>query len=202
MRIPDWLSHLRIDERGRPVPYVNRWGPESTARLAIRHDPWCGMPGLFDDDQDEAVPDFKAQNMGRQREVVARGLCQVCARPVPWSRRFLVVSSISVEWVRVEALGRTVPVVTEPWLDERCAEFAMAKCPGLIRRDRDDDLRLVAVNRQRDAMLIVSSGWTQGHLEEKSRRVLPAMWAKIALTNLHIRRSLSLRPPGSLSSRS
>ena len=26
--IPPWLSHLRTDRRGLPVPWVNRWGPE------------------------------------------------------------------------------------------------------------------------------------------------------------------------------
>lgn len=188
MKIPDFLSHLRVDARGRPVPYVNRWGAEDVARLAIRHDHHVGGLAIFDDDEHEAEPDFTAQNFQRQRRCVAEGLCQVCARPIPWSRRFLVVSSMSVDFVYVEALRRTVPVVTEPWLDERCAEFALAKCPGLIRRTRADDLTLVPVRREKDAQLIVSRGWVEGHLEAESRETEPAMWCKIALAKVSIQR--------------
>lgn len=185
MKIPLWLDHLRLDDHGRPVPYVNRWGAESLERLSIRHDPYVGGPGIFDDDSAELVPDFKAQNMGRQREVMARGLCQVCARPVPWSRRYLVISAISIDWITLDRHTEKTPVVTEPWLDGRCADFAMTKCPALIRRRRDEDLTLVQV-RERNATLIVSSGWVEGPLEHESRELLPAMWAKVALTNVRI----------------
>jgi len=181
VRIPDFLSHLRVDDHGRPVPYINRWGQQRSELVSIQHDPWVHMPGVFYDDARETVPDFKAQNMGRQREIVARGLCQVCARQVPWSRRFLVISTMSVEEITLH--GRRVAVVMEPWLDERCADFALTKCPGLIRKRRSDDLQLVQV-RQRDATLIVSTGYVDGPLEDESRRVQPAMWCKVALSNL------------------
>lgn len=187
--IPDFLSHLRTDRRGLPVPYVNRWGAESVDRLEIRFDPHVGQIALFDNDQDELEPDFTAQNMQRQREVMALGLCQVCRRHIPWSRRFVVVSSMSAEEILLH--GRRVVVVTEPWLDERCARFAIEKCPGLIRRTRGDDLELVRVRRQRDAQLVVSRGWAEGHLEGESREVMPAMWAKLLLSNVRILKAAS-----------
>ena len=170
------------------MPYVNRWGSEKGELLTIRHDPHVGGPAIFCDDEHETEPDFKAQNMQRQRECVAAGLCQVCARPIPWSRRFLVISGMSVEWVHVQTLGRTVPVVTEPWLDERCARFAMERCPGLIRRARKAELTLVPIRRQKDTQLVVSRGWVEGELEEASRELEPAMWCKIALPKLTIRK--------------
>lgn len=183
--LPAHLAHLRTDRRGLPVPYVNRWGTgEDFDRLTIDHDSSVDMPGVFYRDLDLDVPDFMTQNMGRQRECMANGLCQVCGREVPWSRRFLVVAGLSVETIQ---LGhRRVPVVTEPWLDQKCAEFALKICPALIRRTRDEKLTLVPITSKRDVQLVVSTGWVEGPLEAESRRVLPAMWAKLALTSTRL----------------
>jgi hypothetical protein len=182
--VPAFLSHLRRDRRGLPVPFINRWGAESTDRLSIEHDPNVGQLAIFDYDNHEPEPDFLHQNMQRQRKCMTLGWCQVCARPMPWSRRFLVVSSMSVEQVQVA--GRPVAVVTEPWLDERCAEFALRICPGLIRRRTAHGLTLVPVTSKREVQLVVSNGWVEGHLEEESKRIQPAMWAKVALIGVRI----------------
>lgn len=180
MKIPAFLNHLRTDAKGRPVPYINRYGPEDARRLRIDDDPNIGgIPALFDDDQHELVPDFTAQNMQRQRECMAKGLCQVCGRPMPWSRRFLVVSSISVD--RITIGDRPAVALTEPWLDEPCAKFAMKVCPGLIRRTTADDLQLVEVTSKRQCVLTTSHGWVEGPLEQRSKLLMPAMWAKVVL---------------------
>jgi hypothetical protein len=105
-------------------------------------------------------------------------------RGLPWSRRFLVVSSMSVE--QIQLAGRAVAVVTEPWLDQRCAEFALGVCPGLIRRRTAHGLALVAVTSKREVQLVVSNGWVDGHLEDESKQVMPAMWCKVALTGVRI----------------
>lgn len=175
MKIQDWLGHLRTDRRGIPVPYLNRWGPERPDQLSIRVDPVVHQLAVFQDDADEPDPDFTAQNMQRQRECMMRGLCQVCARPVPWRRRLLVVSSMSTSVVDVQGVGPAV-VVTEPWLDQRCAGFALNHCPALIRRKHGDDLTLLVVDTR--PKLIVSNGWVEGPLEAESRRIKPAMWVK------------------------
>jgi hypothetical protein len=175
--VPPWLGHLRRDKRGIPVPYINRWGPQKD--YTVRWDDNAGMYGVFDEDDFDGAPDFLKQSVHRQRECTIRGLCQVCARPVPWSRRYLVLSSISVERVDIE--GRMVETFTEPWLDQRCAELAIDRCPGLIRRKRDEDLALVPVARA-DCLLILSTGWVDGPAHEESLRLHPAMWAKVAFT--------------------
>lgn len=177
MKIPDWLGHLRTDRRGRPVPFINRWGGEDAGRIRIDWDPAVGMAAVFYDETGQTEPDFTAQHMARQRQCMTQGLCQVCARPVPWSRRRLVVSGISLEHVVVAGLGPRW-VVTEPWLDDRCAEFALRVCPALIRRRRDEHLVLVEVTSRRHVELVVSRGWVEGPLEAESRRVRPAMWVK------------------------
>lgn len=179
--IPGWLSHLRVDRRGLPVPYVNRWGlDENDALLSIEHDPNVKMPAVFYDDSREVEPNFTAQNMQRQRECTIQGLCQICKRPVPYSRRTLIVSSISVETVHVDGRGECA-VVTEPWLCGRCALFAVDRCPALIRRKNDVDLTIFSIRRPSDFQITVSVGWVEGPLEAQSRETPPAMWAKIIL---------------------
>lgn len=180
MKIPPFLRHLRTDDKGRPVPYIQRWGPEDVRRLRIDDDANIGgVPALFDDDGHELVPDFRAQSMQRQRECMAKGLCQVCGRPLPWSRRFLVVSSISID--RISIGDRPAVALTEPWLDEQCATFATKVCPGLIRRTTAQDLQLVEVTSKRQCVLTTSHGWIEGPLEQRSKLVMPAMWAKVVL---------------------
>lgn len=185
MKIPARLSHLRTDRRGIPVPWINRWGDEDINRYEIRYDQAVRQPALFLPDDEAGGPDFFHQNHERQRLAMVEGLCQVCGRPVPWSRRFLVVSGISVETVHVPGRGEVV-LISEPWLDELCATFALEKCPGLIRRRKADNLHLMPVIRQRDVELVVSNGWVDGPLEEESKRVMPAMWVKAHLLSTAI----------------
>lgn len=176
-----WLAHRPV-HRGVPVPWINAWGEEHVDQVSIRHDRHVGGPAVFYDDSAETVPDFTRQHMARQRESVLGGLCQVCGGEVPWSRRFLVLATLSVERIRLGV--RQVPVVVEPWLCERCARLALDRCPALIRRRRDEELHLVPVTSKRQVRLILSKGWVDGPLEAESRRVQPAMWAKILLPGL------------------
>ena len=152
-----WLAHLPRDTRGLPVPWVNRWGAETVATTRVAHDRYAGRPAVFHDDHGD-VPDFTRQNIGRQRQAVFAGLCQVCGRPCPWPRRNLVVSGISCETIRVQDLGERV-AIHEPWLDDRCAAIAALLCPALIRRRHDDDLHLVPVRSPREVQTVVSVGY-------------------------------------------
>lgn len=180
-----WLSHLRRDRRGLPVPWINAWGLEDPERMRVDYDRAVRHWALFCDDDPDGEPDFTRQNMGRQREAVMGGLCQVCARLVPWSRRRLVVAALSVETVDVPELGR-VPVVTEPWLCQRCAEFAVTVCPALIRRSRDEQLQIVEITSRRQVRVVLSHGYVDGPLEARSRELGAYMWAKILLLGLDI----------------
>jgi hypothetical protein len=166
-----------------PVPYVNLWGDEDVSTMRVEFDRNVGMDGLVFDDVGD-TPNFLKQSPARQREVTVQGLCQVCRRPIPWSRRNLVVSDMSVDVV--EVAGRKRPVVTEPWLDDRCAEIATRWCPGLIRRTRDERLTVVRVTSQRQVQLVVSNGWVEGALEEQTRARPVAMWVKLALLHVPI----------------
>jgi hypothetical protein len=177
-----WLAHLRTDRRGLPVPWVNAWGTEVVERMAVRRDPWCARDAMYEDDEAETVPDFTRQSMQRQRESMLRGMCQVCARPVPWSRRWLVVTDVSVQPIRLD--GRTVPVITEPWLCERCKDIAVSWCPALIRRTRADRLTAVPITSKRQVELVLSFGWLDGQPQTKVNN--PVMWVKVALLDTPI----------------
>lgn len=185
MKIPNWLAHLRTDRHGLPVPYVNLWGEEDQARIQMRFDRHTKSQGLFLYDADQEVPDFTRQNMGRQRECMVDGLCQVCHRFLPWSRRFLVVSEVSVRLITLPKVGE-VAAIHEPWLCQRCAMFAIDKCPALIRRNHLDELQLIPITSKMDVSMVVSRGWIEGPLEEETKRVQPAMWCKILLTRTRL----------------
>lgn len=181
---PSWvplrLAHLRRDRRGLPVPFVNGWGPDAdVSRIAVRPDRTVRRDALFDDDEDQDEPDFTRQNMQRQRLCMVDGLCQVCERPVPWSRRFLVVSDISIQ--RIELGGEEWVSLTEPWLDEECARLAVDRCPALVRRTRRDNLSLAKVTSKREVQLVVSEGWVEGPLAAPTRANPVAMWVKVLL---------------------
>lgn len=184
MIVPEWLRHRPTDRRGIPVPYINMWGNEAelAARWRIAPDRHLGGElALFLDDDPDGAPDFTQQHMARQRECMVEGLCQVCARHVPWSRRWLVVADISTNNVR--AHGATFAVVHEPWLCQRCALFAVEHCPALIRRRRADSLLLVPITRRGDVDVFVSRGFVDppAPCAAESRRIKPAMFVKVTV---------------------
>ena len=182
MKAPEWLSHLRTDSRGRPVPRINRWGLEEKPELAaIRYSWLVGGNAVFYDDESETEPDFKSQNIHRQREIVLQGLCQVCGRHVPWSRRFLVLSSVTIGRVQSPGTHTGAITVREPWLDQRCAEFALKYCPALIRRSDAEDLDLVAITSRRDCDILIGTGSVDGFPETEKKPV--AQWASILIKN-------------------
>lgn len=180
-----WLAHLRRDRRGLPVPYINAWGAEDEAPRWVEHDPLVGGPAVFVGDVGD-VPDFTRQNQQRQRRCMVEGLCQVCGKPVPWSRRNLVVASLSVKWQWVAERRREVPVISEPWLCDRCCAIAVGWCPALIRRTREEQLQVVRVRSPREVTPIVSVGSIDG-IPEAGTQV--RIWSKLQLLTLDIQRA-------------
>lgn len=186
-----WLAHLRTDRRGLPVPFINAWGDEAGARVRVEHDPLVGGPAVFVDDHGDE-PDFTRQNQQRQRRCMVEGLCQVCGKFTPWSRRNLVVASLSVKWQWVGEWGREVPVVSEPWLCDRCCAIAVGWCPALIRRTREEQLQVVPVRSPREVQEIVSVGRVDA-CPEAGEQV--RIWVKLQLLSLDIQRPPAVAVP-------
>jgi hypothetical protein len=188
-----WLPHLRRDRRGLPIPYINLWGPQTVDNTRVAYDQHIGRDAVFVDDVGD-VPDFTKQCPQRQRECMVDGLCQVCHRSVPWSRRYLVVASMSVEFVSIKGTWPQGPrpVIFEPWLDQRCLDIALGLCPALIRRQREGQLTVHPVRSPRDVNLALSTGWIEGPLEQATKGAGVGMWVKAELRTLDIRTQPSL----------
>lgn len=190
--LPSHLAHLPVWQ-GLPVPYVNRRAVgERSEDWGIRYDRVLREIAAHCADEPGAPPDFRHQCIQRQRECILLGLCQVCKRTVPWPDRQVVVSSVSVEHVKVAGRG-SVPVVTEPWLCPDCAGFATTVCPELIRRRHDEDLHVVAMPSPAACRLVVSRGWITGRYEAVTKANPVAMWAKIQLLNVEVKTDVSSR---------
>ncbi len=86
------------------------------------------------------TPVLGEMNVTRQREVIHRGLCQVCARPL----------AAGVRWLASLFENDTPvgPTVREPWACASCLAFALCACPRLVgQRRHADGLFVLAVTR-------------------------------------------------------
>lgn len=158
--VPEHLQHLSVDRRGLPVPYINRWGPETAQ---VRYDRVVHQPGLFHVDDRAAAPDFTRQAPQRQRQCVIGGLCQVCARPLPWPDRRLVIATSTVHLLSSPGPLQGATAVHEPWLCPPCTELATTRCPELIRRRRDEALTVLDDLSEDSTEVTVSTGTVDGY---------------------------------------
>jgi hypothetical protein len=173
-------EHLRSRPvwRGLPVPYVAMWTSEDEASFIVKPDPLYEdrealFPGTGGIGQGEAV--LGNMNCARQRETLAQGRCQVCRRRVAGGKGFVVLSETTSRQVRLEN-GKVVRVITEPWLCQRCLEFAAVTCPGLIRRRRDEDLTVLRPTKWEVGY---STGWVEGALEQHTQKHNCVMWGEL-----------------------
>lgn len=184
--LPTHLAGLRRDRVGRPVPYINQWGPaEQTFRVSLRHDPHVDDVAVFYDEDPAGDPDFTRQSMQRQREIMVRGLCQVCAREVPWPDRKIAISPVTMHVIQWRGLD--VAVLHEPWLCPDCADYATRHCPALIRRRRDEQLTVLDVASPDNCHFLVSRGWVAGPLRRRTQKRPVAMWVKVLLPSSVLR---------------
>jgi hypothetical protein len=183
MNVPAHLRHLRRDH-GLPVPYVNVWGShEAPERWSIRFDRTARDVCAFLADDRSEGPDFTRQSPQRQREVMIRRLCQVCARRLEVDELHLVLSPVSMQTAAVPELGGRVPLVSEPWLCAECANFAVRVCPALIRRRRDEELTVLPMAGVAHS-LVLSRGWIDGPHAAATKAHPVGMFVKIAIPAL------------------
>lgn len=172
------LAGLPKDRRGRPMPYVNMYGPDGDAAVYLKEDPVVGgrMSAFYRDRGDEL--NFARQSLQRQRECMVKGLCQVCARALTWPERCLITSPATTG--TVELSGVTVPATTEPWLCTACAGIAMQFCPELIRRRRGDELILLTGLTPAVCSLLITVEWVEGRFEAYTRDNPVVTYVKLA----------------------
>lgn len=194
MRIPEHLEHLKRDARGRPVPYINTWGPwEDVSRnfikydksVATQHEPETEAIAWHFRDDPAGEPDFAHRSPQRQRQCMVYRRCQVCTRPLDWGFTWLVISTASVEWMSL-AGTQDVAVVVEPWLCPDCRDFATRHCPGLIRRRSAHDFTTVQIKHPDEIQLVVTRGAIEGPMAEATREHPVVLWSKVYVFNMDL----------------
>lgn len=138
---------------GVPVPFTVSWSLEDMAwhldicpyskRLAIMQR--CA-PG-------QGKPRFGAPHSQRQRQAIAKGLCDLCGRSL--SGRTKV--SLSHAHVRLNGADGPCVMQVEPLLHKGCAAKSMAHCPSLRRDIHEGSLHIRHVGRYRPQFALMEA---------------------------------------------
>lgn len=158
---------------GVPVPFTVSWTAEET--VSIGPCPWGGKVSLIQPwAPGVGKPRFGSPHSGRQRQVIAEGLCDLCAQPLK------VRTKVSLSHARPSMKGHQIGDVlqVEPLLCKGCAVISLQHCPSLKRDVRDGSVRIRQVTRYRVQMAVMSSEYCQ---EIAGRAVKAVGHAKVQL---------------------
>lgn len=181
--IPDRMAHLPR-WHGLPVPTIASWeGDYPEAAWTWRHDEHVDRVAWFppDDTQGVGKPVLGRMHPPRQRRSAVLLRCQVCDAQLEAGKAWLVMAPhAGLETITVEGRQGKALVVHEPWLCAPCVSYAIRVCPGLVGRTRVDELML---HRPRTHLNIMSTAYMDGPRAEEAKRVQPALWVKIAVSD-------------------
>lgn len=141
---------------GVPVPFTASWSAEE--KISVGPCLWGGKVALVQPHAPgEGRPRFGKPHSIRQRQVIALGLCDLCAKDLKTKTK------VSLSHARVRANGAEGPCVmqVEPLLCRGCAKISMAHCPSLKRDIADGSLIIRQVTRYRVQMAIMSSEYVE-----------------------------------------
>lgn len=156
-----------------PVPYTASWSAEEHVFLDFcphaRATAICQRvaPG-------EGKPLFGKPHMNRQREVIARDLCDLCAMPL--KNRTKV--SLSHARSRSHAANAFDVLQVEPLLHRECAAISVMHCPSLKRDIRAGTVEIRQVTAHRVQFALYSA---QGTFEACGVRQKSVSHAKVQL---------------------
>lgn len=144
------MSHLHFGNT--PVPYTVSWSAEESfilSRCQYFDDIAIFQPVQIGDGK----PMFGKPHMQRQREAIARDLCDLCGKSIRLSTK------VSLSHARVQPHGFQGPCVmqVEPMLHKRCAAESMRWCPSLRRDIAAGTLFVRQVTRHRAQCAIMSA---------------------------------------------
>lgn len=139
-----------------PVPYAASWTDEEEffvgmcpyyRRLAIRQKSARGS----------GKPKFGSPHSDRQREVIALGLCDLCAKPIKHNTK------VSLSHARPQPHGVSGWAIlqVEPILHRECAARCITLCPSLKRDVEQGTLMVRQVHRHRTQCAIMDEVYTQ-----------------------------------------
>ncbi|ACL57483.1 hypothetical protein [Methylobacterium nodulans] len=134
---------------GVPVPYTASWSAEEAFR--VDRCAYTGRPAICQAvAPGEGKPRFGKPHSQRQREAIARDLCDLCGRPL----RNRTKVSLSHARPRIGAGGLCIMQV-EPLLHRECAAVSLQHCPSLKRDVRNGAVAIRQVRRHRPQFAII-----------------------------------------------
>lgn len=140
---------VQLHYGGVPVPYTVTWtgedgsGTDEPPFYLAECPHFRALAICQPDARGIGMPQFGKPHSNRQRLVIAKGLCDLCGRPLKAATKV----SLSHAKVRLDgALGPCVMQV-EPLLHRLCARRSLRHCPSLRRDIREGVLQVRQVNR-------------------------------------------------------
>jgi hypothetical protein len=139
-----------------PVPYTVSWSDEEVFHLDrcayFQQLAVCQQvaPGV-------GKPAFGKPHCQRQREAMARGLCDLCGLPLRYATK------VSLSHARVNPLGAQGPCVmqVEPMLHRECAVESIRHCPSLKRDVSNGTLFIRQVLRWRPQCALMDETYVE-----------------------------------------
>lgn len=139
-----------------PVPYTASWTYEETFYLS--HCRFAGRRAICQNvERGLGKPLFGKPHSQRQREVIAEGLCDLCARSLAARTKV----SLSHAAVRLNGADGPAVLQVEPLLHRECAMISMRHCPSLRRDVGDGSLRIRQVTRYRVQIALMDAVYVE-----------------------------------------
>lgn len=147
-------SKRQLSYGGTPVPYTVSWSGEDRHFVGVC--PYAGRPALCQSvAPGSGKPAFGKPHDNRQRETIARGLCDLCGKPLKGRTK---VSLSHARWrdnAFVDRRGTGILQV-EPLLHRECAALCMRFCPSLRRDIAGGTLMVRQVTRWRVQFAVIA----------------------------------------------
>jgi hypothetical protein len=138
---------MRLEYGNIAVPWPVMWSEEEEYFVGIC--PWFKAPAICQKEaQGEGVPRFGRPHTGRQRKLLALGLCDVCAKPLRHATK------ISLRNFKGRDVGGRPVTQVEPLLHVECARLSLQRCPSLQRQREAGTLRIKQAFRYRARPMI------------------------------------------------
>lgn len=140
-----------------PVPYSVAWTAED-ADWRVEHCPHAGQTAICQAVAPyEGKPTFGKPHSQRQREVIAKDLCDLCGLTL----RNCTKVSLSHAASRANAASAMDILQVEPLLHKACAAMSMKHCPSLKRDVFNGTLRVRQVTQHRVQFAIMDAVYTR-----------------------------------------
>lgn len=139
-----------------PVPWTVSWSSEESFTVGACRE-FKRRAILQTEAQGEGTPLFGKPHSQRQRAAIARGLCDLCGKPLKNRTR------VSLSHARVVPHGADGPCVmqVEPLLHKECAATSLRFCPSLRRDVSNGTLFVRQVTRCRPQAAIMSAEYVE-----------------------------------------